>query len=132
MANQTPEQGLINVHEFFDGLKKRSLDWIKEGNELHHCEDGNGHGSGQYPTVTIKFYKKPPPKQYTFTEAYAMMKVGRWMKPLHEKLYPAMKFRAEYHDNCLHRKTPSWCGVSEKIESFPVDCFGCQWEEVQP
>lgn len=32
--------------------------------------------------VLLDRQPKPPPKRYSFAEAYAMMKQGRWMKPV--------------------------------------------------
>lgn len=67
------------------------------------------------------------PKRYTFTEAYAMMKRGKWMKA-----------------NGLNSKPNRWSdtyscwqyldelGIPTKFAFFDVNAVDAQWEEVSP
>lgn len=82
MAYVTPEQALNNLHEYFDDLKKRSIDWVKAGNEILTHEEPEGI----HQLAKIKFYKKPLPtsrKHYSFHAAFQIMnEKHEWMMPI--------------------------------------------------
>lgn len=67
---------------------------------------------------------EPPPKQYTFAEAYEMMKEGKWMK-----VVGGVDCRT--HIGCWLIKQVG-CLVTYKFDRIPIQEIESKWEEVNP
>lgn len=72
---------------------------------------------------------EPPPKQYTFAEAYEMMKDGKWMR-----MVSGINQAFRYHNSvgwvwCKDIATNS---MGLGFVTFSPDMIDAKWEEVNP